>query len=775
MRTWKLIVALVVGSSLRAQGTAAVDPLSAWRQHAEMMQRSPFAATPWRPLGPMQAGARVEAIAVHAKNPGTIYVGVGSGNLWKSTDNGITWTPGFEHEATCSIGDVAIAPSDPNVVWVGTGETQPRHSGYSYAGAGVFRSVDAGATWQHAGLADSHHIGKVLIHPTDPNVVHVAALGHFFTPNAERGVFRTADAGRTWEKVLFVDDHTGAVDIARHPTRPDVLYAAMWQHGGGEGAKVGWRGGARSGVYRSTDGGRSWTKLSVGLPPGPLGRIGLAVTPAAPECVFAFVDDQSPGPDDKQPIVGATLYRSDDAGASWRRANEASLFEVFGIYGWKFCDVHVAPGDPDVVFVLGNRAYRSGDGGRSFARIGEQIVRIHDTKGEIMHLDHHELWIDPRDSDHLWLGNDGGLFQSWSGGRTWLHHNNIPAAEFYAVSVAVPAQAGKDGKQPFRVFGGTQDNAALYGPGDFDVRTAVGTDPWENVYLDRWTGGDSFDTLLDPTDERFVYYEHQHGDLLRMDLTGGSIQSWGPATRRIKPRAPKGEPAWRFGWHAPLLLSAHDPRTLYMGGNKLLVTRDRGETWQAVSPDLGEPAGEPWDRVPFGTITSIAESALDPRLLYVGTEGGRVWRTSDGGAHWKRIDGALPDKWVTRVSASSTAKDTVYVALSGYREDDFGSYLFASGDRGAHWRPIAKGLPPETIQVVRDDPNDRGVLFVGTSHGVFVSVDDGATWAVLGTGLPTTPVHDLVVHPSDPVLVAGTHGRSVWALALTAVRAREKR
>ena len=760
----RVLAPMLVVVALPAQATTAAARLESWHQHAAMAERSPFRDLVWRAVGPLQAGARVEAIAVPSDHASTVYVGVGSGNLWKSTDNGITWLPIFEHESTGSIGDVAVAPSDPKIVWLGTGETQPRHSGYSYAGMGVFRSADAGSTWQHFGLADTHHIGKVLIDPGDPDVVHVAAIGRFWGPNAERGVFRTTDAGRSWEKVLFIDDHTGAVDLARHPGRPEVLYAAMWQHGGGEGAKDGWRGGVHSGIYRSTDTGKSWVRVTAGLPDGPVGRIGLAVTAAAPDRVFAFVDDQSPGPDEKQSIVGATLYRSEDAGSTWHRANDASLYEVFGIYGWKFCDVHVSATDPEVVFVLGNRAYRSSDGGRSFERVGEEIVRINDTRGEVLHLDHHELWIDPSDSDHLLLGNDGGLFQSWSGGRTWLHHNNIPAAEFYAVAV--------DSHTPFHIFGGTQDNAALFGPSDFDVNSQKGIDPWENVYLDRWTGGDSFDTLLDPTDERFVYYEHQHGDLLRMDLTGGSVQSGGPATQRIRPHAPEGEPPWRFGWHAPLILSGHDPRRLYMGGNQLLVTRDRGESWSAVSPDLAEPAGAPWDRVPFGTITSIAESPLDERLLYVGTEGGRVWRTTDGGTGWERIGGALPDKWINRVLASRHAVDTVYVALSGYREDDFVSYLFVSDDRGGTWRSLAAELPSETVHVVREDPTDADLLYLGTTHGVFVSMDRGLSWEALGAGLPTTPVHDLVVHPRDPVLVAGTHGRSCWVLDLGTLRKR---
>ncbi|MCK5650906.1 MAG: hypothetical protein KAJ42_06010, partial [Gemmatimonadetes bacterium] len=337
----------------------------------------------------------------------------------------------FEKESTFSIGDVAVSSSNPDIVWVGTGETQPRHSGYSYSGTGVFRSTDAGLTWQNMGLHGTHHIGKVLIHPTNPDVVFVAALGHFWSPNEERGVFRTTDGGESWDRVLFVSDHTGVVDLVMDLSDPRTLYASAWQAVSGEPVEAG----EESGVYRSTDGGDSWEKLGAGLPEGPMGRIGLDVAPSSPHVVYAFVDNWGPSTVEGRDIVGGEVYRSDDQGESWRKVNEEDLYPVYGIYGWKFADIRVSPEDPDDLFILGNRAFRSVDGGRAFQPIGEKIIRLHDTRGVIMHLDHHEIWIDPLNPDRVLLGNDGGLFQSWDRGESWLHINNIPAAEFYSISL----------------------------------------------------------------------------------------------------------------------------------------------------------------------------------------------------------------------------------------------------------------------------------------------------------------------------------------------------
>jgi photosystem II stability/assembly factor-like uncharacterized protein len=751
-----LLPGLPTGSA-SAQATTAVERGAAWEAHLALDAESPFQELAWRAVGPKQAGARVEAIAVPSGSPSTIYVGVGSGNLWKTVNNGLTWRPIFEKESTFTIGDVAVSASDPDIVWVGTGETQPRHSGYSYAGTGVFKSTDAGESWENVGLHDTHHIGKVIIHPTDPDIVYVAALGHFWSRNEERGVFRTKDGGASWEQVLFISDHTGAVEMAMDPSDPAVIYAAAWEAVSGEGVEAG----EESGIYRSTDGGDSWDKLGGGLPTGPLGRIGLDVAPSQPNTVYAFVDNWAPGSVEDRPIVGGELYRSDDRGDNWRKANEDDLYQVFGVYGWKFTEVRVAPDNPEEIFIMGNRGFHSTDGGRTYQPIGEQIIRMHDTRGISMHLDQHEIWIDPLNPDRVLLGNDGGLFQSWDRGRSWLHINNIPAAEFYAVST--------DMREPYRIFGGTQDNAALYGPSHIPLQDAT-NDPWENVYLDRWTGGDSFDTYLDPTDERFVFYEHQHGSMRRMDITGESVLTG--AAEGIRPRFRDADWRWRSGWFTPFVISHSDPRTLYMGGNRLLKSTNRGDDWAPISPDLSDEAGGPRAVVPFGTITMISESPLEPGLIYVGTEGGTVWRTRDEGEGWERVDSGLPEKWVSRVIASEHVAGRVYASFTGFREDDFRSYLFRSDDFGATWRSIVGNLPAESVNVIREDPTDPGILYVGTDLGVYVSGDEGESWHSLSVKLPTTPVHDLVIHPRDPEMVIGTHGRSVFVLELGEVRGR---
>jgi photosystem II stability/assembly factor-like uncharacterized protein len=747
-----------------AQATDAATRMRAWEQHVRLEGESPFAGFQWRAVGPKQAGARVEAIAVPPGNHGTIYVGVGSGNLWKTENNGLTWRPIFEKQSTFTIGDVAVSASNTNIVWVGTGETQPRHSGYSYAGTGVFKSMDAGNTWRHMGLTDTHHIGKVLVHPGNADVVYVAALGHFWSRNEQRGVFRTTDGGESWSKVLSISDRTGAVDITMDPSDPQVLYAAAWQAVSGTSNESG----EESGIYRSTDGGDTWSRLTTGLPGGALGRINLDVAPSNPNVVYAFVDNWAPFTGEqpegrRREIVGGEVYRSDDKGDTWRKANDDDLYAVFTVYGWKFMDVRVSPDDEDEIFILGNRGFHSIDGGRTYERIGEQIIRLHDTRGLIMHLDHHEIWIDPTNPDRVLLGNDGGLFQSYDRGKSWLHINNIPAAEFYSVST--------DMSVPYRIFGGTQDNAALYGPSNVIIRDAT-DDPWENVYLDQWTGGDSFDTYLDPTDSTIVYYEHQHAGMRRMNITGDSVLTSGPDSRSIRPRAPEGEDPWRFGWYTPFVISHYDPRTLYAGGNHVFKSPNRGDDWVPISPDLSDAGGGPRAAVPFGTITMISESRLQHGLIYAGTEGGSVWRTRDEGVLWEQVSGGLPGKWVSRVVASQHELGAVYVSQTGFREDDFRSYLFMSRDFGETWTSITSNLPGESINVIREDPRDANTLYAGTDLGVYVSLDRGGTWHSLCANLPTTPVHDLVIHSRDDEIVIGTHGRSVFVAGLAPVRAR---
>ncbi len=744
---------LALPAMLPAQATSAADRAAAWAQHQSMANESWYRNLRWRPVGPVKIGARVEAIAIPPGNTGTIYVGISSGNLWKTENNGLTWRPVFEQESAFAMGDVAVAESDPNVVWVGTGEAQPRFSGYAYPGTGVFRSVDGGESWTNMGLGESHHIGKVIIHPTNPEVVYVAAMGRQWTTNRERGVFRTRDGGAHWEQVLYVDDSTGVVDMVMDPSDPRTLYAWAWQI----------EEGTSGGLFISRDGGDSWKRSSAGLPTGALGRAGIDVAIDAPETVYLFLDNRAPTTVERRQYVGGEVYRSDDRGERWRKVNTDDLYDVFGVFGWKFTDIRVDPRDAEHVYILGNRAFESFDGGATWKRLGDRILRVHDTEGRALHLDHHELVIDPANPDRLLLGNDGGLYMSYDAGASWLQLNNIPVTQMYFVAT--------DERSPYNIYAGTQDNAAVYGPSNASLDDAV-PDPWRSVYLDRWTGGDSYVTLPDPTDDRFVYYEHQNGGMRRMDITGASVLTGGPSSQDIRPRAPRGEEPVRFSWYTPFFISPHDPRTLYAGGNRVFKTVDRGVTWRLISPDLGDPPGTDRSTVTTGAFTMLAESPTVPGMLVGGTEGGRVWMTSNDGASWRRIDTGLPQKWVSRAIISHADAARLYVSFTGFREDDTRPYLFVSDDTGSTWKSIVGNLPQEAINVVKEDPLDADLLYVGTDLGVYVSHDRGGNWEALSATLPSTPVQDLVIQSRDSELVIGTYGRGAWVLDLTPVRQR---
>lgn len=728
---------------------------SAWRDHVRLLESSPFRKMHWEPLGPSLQGGRVGAIAVPARGSSTMYVGPGAGNVWKTTDNGMTWTPIFEHESAFAIGDIAVAPSNQNIVWVGTGEVQPRFDGPSFPGTGVFKSINGGQSWQAMGLSDTQHIGKVVIDPGNPDIVYVAAMGHFWSRNPERGVFRSRDGGRTWEKVLYISDQTGVIDVEMDPRHPQTLYASAWQMPGGP----------ESGLYKSIDGGTNWTKLTKGLPAGTFGRSHIAIAPANARVLYTFLDNQQPqkGPGGRE-TVGGEVYRSSDGGDSWVKANTEDLYPVFTVFGWKFCDVQVSPDNENEIYILGNRAYHSTDGGKTYQRVGEVIRRVHNTEGTALHLDQHALWIDPANPNRLILGNDGGVFQSYDRGHTWLHFNALPIGQFL--------YAGFDNKDPYTIFAGAQDNGSLYAPSTYRPDDAhAENDGWRHVWLDQWTGGDASYTLPDPTDPRMVYYEQQNGFIQRMNIAAGNAFTPGPAMERVAPRAPAGETPWRFAFTTPFLISQFNPRTLYAGGSVIVKSTDRGASWRAISPDLGEPAGHERDLVHYGAVTTIAESPLMAGLLYAGMEGGDVFVTRDDGKEWKKINAGLPRKWVSRVIPSQYELGTVYLSMTGFRSDDAAAYLYRSTDFGATWTPIAHNLPAEGINVIREDPHRADVLYVGTDKGVYVSLDRGATWESLCADLPTTPVEDLQIHPRKDEIVIATHGRSLFLLDARPVEA----
>lgn len=762
-KTSSIIIILLVSSgmlqiSLLAQRqnpvTGAEARLESWKTHVQMKANSTYKDLQWRAVGPEQQGGRIETIACHPDEPYTIYVGAGSGGLWKTTNHGTTWSPIFDDQPTFAMGSMAIAPSEPDVLWLGTGEVLMARS--SYSGLGIFKSLDAGESWQHMGLADSYHIPKIVIDPKDPNTVYAAALGHNYSYNEERGVFKTTDGGESWTKSLYISERVGVVDIVMDPNDAQTLYAVTWER-----ERKAWNNiiaGKGSGIYKTTDGGENWERLTNGLPSNEhVGRIGLSIAPSNPNVIYAIMDNQSPGSTQQRGRIGGELYRSNDKGKSWSKTHEGPF--ITGI-GYDFCLVHVSPVNEDELFVPGWKLVHSTDGGKTFDYTGETIVHLlpNDIRG--MHLDMHEFWIDPKNPDRLLLGNDGGFYVSWDHGANWLHYNNLPIAEFYAISV--------DNDEPYNIYGGTQDCAALVGPGTHDIKdrlTKYGVeDPWKHIYLDPWGGGDSYFTVRDPGNPDIIYYEHQFGAFKRKNMKTGKTVS-------IKPRAPSGEPPYSYNWMTPFIISKFDPSTIYYGGNMMFKSLNRGDKWDIISPDLStQPGPERQGNVPFGTITSISESSHAQGHLLIGTDDGNLQYTADDGKNWSQIDGSLPEKWVSRVRISGHDPNTFYVTFTGYRDDDFQTYIYKSVDQGESWISISGNLPPEPVNVITEDPRDKNILYIGTDLGAYVTLDGGKKWHSLSNSMPSCAVHDLVIQERELDLVAGTHGRSAFVLDIKKIK-----
>jgi photosystem II stability/assembly factor-like uncharacterized protein len=693
-----------------------------------------------RSLGPATMGGRITSVAVFEPTPSIQYVGAAAGGVWKTTDEGLSWTPVFAGRPHASIGAVAVAPSDARVVWVGTGEANARNS-VSW-GNGVFVSRDAGKTWRHAGLVETHHIGRIVVHPHDPDHAYVAALGRLWGPNRRRGVFRTRDGGRTWEHVLKIDGDTGCVDLVMSPSDPQTLYAAAYcvRRGAFSGGDPAVQFGPEAGIWKTTDEGKTWMKLTKGLPTRPLGRIGLAVWRKDPRVLCAVVQTdrtdtrritgQPPG--NSSAVETGGLFRSSDGGETWRKVNDLCPRPFY--YG----QVRIDPSDEQRLYVLGVSLFLSRDGGRTFNANAARSV----------HVDHHDLWIDPADPRRLILAGDGGLYYSRTRSASWQPVRNLPIGQFYGIAV--------DQRTPYRIYGGMQDNGTWAGPSRTSNAAGILNADWTRVLV-----FDGFQCQVPPDDPMTVYAEGQYGRLHRIDLRTRQPLMIRPPNR---PRAP----AFRFNWSAPLLLSAHDTKTLYFGGNHLFKTKTRGSTWQVISPDLTR--GEPGPYRHTGhTLSAIAESPRKAGLLYAGSDDGRVHVSLDDGENWKEVTAALKmraqDGWITRLECSPHETGTVWLSLSRHRQDDRAPYLFRSDDFGTTWKSIVANLPAEgPIHVVRADPRNPDLLYVGSEFGLFVSLDAGASWQPLGAGLPPAPVHDLVVHPRDRELVVATHGRSLYVI-----------
>ncbi|MGE0812278.1 MAG: glycosyl hydrolase [Vicinamibacterales bacterium] len=723
---------------------ATVTPARAQRLDEGQLQ-----ALQWRAIGPAVMGGRIDDVAVDERHPSTIYVGSASGGVWKTTNAGTTWTPIFEHQGTSSIGDIALTPANPSLVWVGTGEPNNRQS--STFGDGVYKSLDGGTTWTHMGLTETQHIGRVLVDPVDNDIVYVAALGRLWGPSEERGVYKTTDGGRTWAKVKFVDADTGFVDMAMDPVNRQVLYAAAYQR---RRAPWGYNGGGPgSGLYKTVDGGRTWTKLGGGLPDGTVGRIGVTVWRGDSRVVYATVEHRTNG----------GTFRSDDAGATWRKVNALNPRPMY------YSKIHVDPTDDRRVYVLGADFFMSDDGGRTFADPVTRKTGANTTMSpsydEGVHGDHHALWIDPANPAHLILGNDGGLYVTWDRALTWDKVNNLPIGQFYGISVDMAA--------PYNIYGGLQDTHSFGGPSATRHFLGILNGDWVQINT-----GDGMYAQVDPTDPDTVYTESQDGTISRFHRPTGDRKS-------IRPAPPAGEPAYRFNWTTPIVISPHDPKTLYLGGNRVFVSTDRGDTWTA-GPDITR--GENRDTFPimgvlpgpdmlarndgvgaWGTITTLAESPRQAGLLWAGTDDGLVKRSADGGRTWTDVTAALPGPArkgrVSRVEPGHAGADVVYVSLDRHQDDDFAPYLFVSRDAGRTWKTLSGGLPAAGwVNVVKEHPANPNVLFAGTETGLFVSLDGGQAWTRFTRGFPTVPVDDLVIHPRDNDLVVATHGRALWVL-----------
>jgi len=714
----------IAPSAQQASPTSASDTVGA-------KDDPQFKGMQYRLIGPFRGGRSLTASGVPG-DPLTYYFGSTGGGVWKSTDGAMTWLPVFDKEDVSAIGSLAVATSDPNVLYVGTGEACIR--GNISHGDGIYKTVDGGKTWKNVGLHDSRAIGKVVINPVNPDIVFVAALGHPYGANAERGIFRTMDGGKTWEKVLYKDENTGGIDVVFDPHNPHILFASLWQ-----ARRTPWSltsGGPGSGLYRSNDGGTTWKQLTEhGLPAGPYGKIGVAVA-ANSERVYALIEAKEGG-----------LFRSDDGGDTWQLVdNDRANWQR----AWYYMHIFADPQDADVVYIANVDFYKSTDGGRSFNKV------------KVPHGDNHGMWIDPQNPQRMIVSNDGGVTVSLDGGKNWTPQNNQPTAQFYHVAT--------DTRTPYFVYGAQQDNTtiAIASRSDSD---SIDRPDWYQV-----GGGEAGYVQPYPPDPNIVYAGDYQGLVTRFDKRTGQMKNIA-----IHPEISDGQGAakleHRFQWTAPLLISPHDPDVLYQGGERLFKTIDGGMHWEAISPDLTrndkskqQPSGGDIDIDDTGTeyydtIFAIAESPLAKGLIWIGTDDGLIQLTRDGGEHWTNITPKDMPDWsrISQIDASPFDAGTAYVAVDRHQNDDLRPCIYKTSDYGKTWTEIVNGIPQDTfVRVVREDPKKRGLLYAGTERGVYVSFDDGANWRPLQLNLPTAPIHDLVVKNDD--LVVATHGRSFWIL-----------
>lgn len=693
----------------------------------------------FRSIGPALTSGRISDFAVHPGKPSTYFVATSSGGVWKTTNAGTTYQPIFDQESSYSIGCITIDPKNTNILWVGTGENNNQRS-VAY-GDGVYKSEDGGATWKNVGLKQSEHIGKIIVDPRNSSVVYVAAIGPLWSSGGDRGVYKTTDGGETWEAVLTIDEHTGVTDLIMDPRDPDVLYAAAFQRRRHVFTYVG--GGPGSDLYKTEDGGQTWTKANRGLPSVDKGRIGLAISPADPEVLYALVEAQ----DGK-----GGFFRSTNRGASWEKR---SGHTTSGNY---YVEIVPHPTDPDIIFSMDTWLQWSTDGGRSFNMVNEQYK----------HVDNHCMWIDPQDTDHYLVGCDGGIYESWDAAQTWDFKANLPITQFYKVAV-------DDSKPFYYVYGGTQDNFSMGGPSRTRSRNGIPNSDWFIT-----NGGDGFESQVEPDNPNVVYAQSQYGNLVRFDRASG--ESMG-----IQPQPRDGEDEYRWNWDAPLAVSEHEPTRIYFAANKLFKSDDRGNSWQVISEDLTrqvdrntlpvmgriqsiDAVAKNGSTSPYGTIVAFSESPVNPDVLWVGTDDGLIQVTSNGGDSWttidaNRIEGVPERTYVNAVLASQHDENVVYAVFNHHKYGDFKPYVYKSNDKGKSWQAITNNLPERgSAYSIAEDHMDPDLLFVGTEFSCFFSNNGGTNWKKLSAGLPTIAVRDIAIQKRENDLVLATFGRGFYIL-----------
>ena len=807
MNNYKIIFLLLLASTMSFAQPQASDSsklIDAYQQKEELTKLSRVKNIHFRNIGPTIMSGRVVALEVNPKDPTKFYVAYASGGVWYTDNNGTSFRSISEDWPTQNIGEITMDWNN-EILWVGTGENNSSRS--SYSGIGILKTDPNGSNWVNLGLTDSHHIGKILINPTNKDHVIVGVTGHLYSKNKNRGVYVTKDGGSTWKKTLFIDDVTGIIDMAYTPNNFNIMYATAW-----EKDRKAWNfneGGKGSAIYKSIDAGETWDNISKedsGFPVGDgVGRIGIAVfdeniiyavldnqffrnrnseqndegisrdsfknmsiqefnkisdkdlksflrsnrfpSKYTVEKIKSDIDDKKISPSDlykylvdansdlfNTPIIGAEVYRSNDGGKNWTKTHESFLDGVYNTYGYYFGKIHVDPSNSDKIYTYGVPIITSDDGGKSFYRIGKENV----------HADHHDLWINPNKPGHLINGNDGGVNITYDDGKNWIKNNSTEVGQFYAINV--------DYEKPYNVYGGLQDNGVWKGPHNSIENkrwNMNGKYPWEMIM-----GGDGMEIQIDNRDSNTVYTGFQFGFYYRLELDSGKRKS-------IKPVHELGESPYRFNWQTPILLSPHNQDILYFGTNHFHKSNDRGDSWQLTSKDLTN--GGKKGNVPYGTITTIAESPLVKDLLYVGSDDGLIHVSKNGGETWKNISKNLPqDMWVSKVYASSHNEKVIYASLNGYRWDNFSPYLYKSENYGKTWTSLSSNLPDSPINVVIEDNVNQNILYVGNDHGVYVSLDSGTNWEPFSSGLTSAAVHDLVIQKDENHLLVGTHGRSIY-------------